>query len=86
MEIYPETDPEAEVQKSICPYCLKTFYIYNKIKNHIGIHIMKKISNLYNPSQQLQQPGKVNLSHEHLSMNRLCPVHRPICPYCQRTF
>ena len=31
----------------------------------------KWIRNLHNMSQQLQQPRRVNWSHEHLSMNRL---------------
>ena len=71
MEICSGTDPGPEVQKLVCPYCQQTFNIYDKIKNHIRIHITRWISNLHNLSQQLQQPGRVNLSHEHLLMKRL---------------
>ena len=70
MEICSGTDPEPEVLKLICPYCQQTFDIYDKIENHIGIHIMRYIRNLHNLSQQLQQQGRVKWSHEHFSMNR----------------
>ena len=56
-----------------CPYCEQTYKTYDKIKNHIGIHIMRKLRNLVNLSP-LFQPGRVtwtSLSHEHFSMNRL---------------
>ena len=71
MEVCSGTDQEPEVLKLICPYCQQTFDMYDKIENHIGIHIMRWIRHLHNLSQQLQEPGRVNLSHEHLSMNRL---------------
>ena len=41
MEICSGTDQEPEVQKLICPYCQQTFDIYEKIENHIGIHITR---------------------------------------------
>ena len=71
MEISSGTDPEPEVLKLICPYDQKTFKTYDKIKKPIGIHIMTQIKNLHNLSQQFQQTGRVNWSHEQLSMNRL---------------
>ena len=51
MEICSGTDQEPEVQKLICPYCQQTFNIYDKIDNHIRIHIKRQISNLHNLSQ-----------------------------------
>ena len=48
---------------------------------------MRKIRNLHNPSQQLQQPERINWSHENLFITDFeLPVHRPICPYRQPTF
>ena len=40
VEISSGTDPEPKVLKLICPYCQQTFETYDKIKKHIGIHIM----------------------------------------------
>ena len=71
MQICSGTDSEPEGLKRICPFCQQTFDIYDKIENHIAIHIMTWIKNLHNLSQQLQQPCRVKWSHEHLSMNRL---------------
>ena len=86
MEICSGTDPEPEVLKLSCPYCQQTFETYDKIEKHIGIHIMRQIRNLHNLSQQLQQPGRVNWSHEHFSMTDFeLPVHRHICHYCKPT-
>jgi hypothetical protein len=45
--------------------------IYDKIDNYIAIQIMTYIRILPNLPQQCQQPGRVNWSHEHISMNRL---------------
>ena len=70
MEICPGTDPELDVLKLICPYCQQTFDIYDNIENYIGIQIMTYIRILSNLPQQLQQPGRGNWSHEHISMNR----------------
>ena len=71
MEICSGTDPELNVLKPICPYCQQTFEIYDKLENYIGIQIMIYIRILLNLPQQLQQPERVNRSHEHISMNRL---------------
>ena len=71
MEICSGTDPELEVLKLIFSYCQETFDIYDQIENYIGIQIMRYIRILLNLPQQLQQPGRVNWSHEHISMNRL---------------
>jgi hypothetical protein len=71
MEICSGTDPELEVLKPICPYCQQTFDIYDKIENYIGIQIMAYIRILLILPQQLQQPGRVNWSYEHISLNRL---------------
>ena len=68
MDICSETDPELDVLK---PYCQRTFDIYDKIENYIIIQIMTYIRILLNMPQQLQQPGIVNCSHEHFSLNRL---------------
>ena len=71
MEICSGTDLEPEVQMLIGPYCQQIFDIHEKIQKHIGIHITRYISNLHNLSQQIQQPGRVNWSHEHFPMKRL---------------
>ena len=39
MEICSWTDPEPEALKLICPYCQKTFEMYDKIEKPIGIDI-----------------------------------------------
>ena len=69
MEICSGTDPEPEVMKLIGLNCQQTFEINDKIENHIKINIMKKIRNLHNLSQQLQQPERVNRSHENHFIN-----------------
>ena len=71
MEICSGTDAKPEVLKLICPNCQPTFETYDKIEKHIQSHAMRYIRNLQNLSQQLQQPGRVNWSHKHLSMNRI---------------
>ena len=71
MEICSGTDAEPEVLNLSCPYCQQTFETYEKIEKRIGIHIMRNIRSLLNLSQQLQQPGRVNWSHKHFSMNSL---------------
>ena len=40
MEIYSGTDTELGMLKLICPYCQQTFETYDKIKRHLGIHII----------------------------------------------
>ena len=71
MEICVGKNPEPEVMKLVVLHCQQTIDIYDKIENHIGIHVMRQIKNLHNLSQQLQQPRRVNWSHEHLFMKRL---------------
>ena len=71
MEICSGTDLELDVLKPIRPYCQQTFDTYDKIENYIGIQIMIYIRILLNLPQQLQHPGRVNWSHEYISMNRL---------------
>ena len=54
MEICPGTNPEPNVLNFIHPYCEQTFETYDKIKSHIGIHIMRWIRNFQILSQQFQ--------------------------------
>ena len=70
MEKCSGTDQELDVLKPICPSCQQTFDIYDKIENNIG-KIMTYIIILLILHQQLQQQGRVNWSHEHISINRL---------------
>ena len=70
MEICSGTDPEPEVLKLIRPYCQKTFETYDIGEAHWNSHHEIDL-NLHILSQKCQQPGKVNWSHEHFSMNIL---------------
>ena len=69
MEICSGTDTEPKVWKLMCTFCQQTFWnIWQDWESYWNSHHV--IRNLHNLSQQHHQPGKINWSHEHLSMNR----------------